>query len=210
MRYSANNRVVSFALLGPGILCAAALYLKAHLVETQARLPLGRYTAERVIQRSEPLYEFLVLHPEKVSLTAFRMETFSRSGTVRRAWEVEASDPMQRMLVHFSWDADTGELRSVTAASQPLDGGKFRIDNKDAAVRNARYWMDAWALRKPSASGDSTESLKEDPKHGSFAGKQESIRFISYLMLCHRVSLRPKVTGRLLIFRNSKLHYVLV
>ena len=143
MRYSANNRVVSFALLGPGILCAAALYLKAHLVETQARLPLGRYTAERVIQRSEPLYEFLVLHPEKVSLTAFRMETFSRSGTVRRAWEVEASDPMQRMLVHFSWDADTGELRSVTAASQPLDGGKFRIDNKDAAVRNARYWMDA-------------------------------------------------------------------
>ncbi len=125
------------ALLLAGALLSGALVLQGrHTHPEQAHL-YGRFTAQQILDRSEPLCRLLAPRANRLTL----MAEPTAQGVAYPCWIIECTDPTGQKLAYLSWDATTGQLFCASRASQrsvPRVGSPL---NRHEAVRAAWQWL---------------------------------------------------------------------
>lgn len=115
------------------ILLLIAVRRNAALQQNTQRL--GRFTAEQILARSEPIAEAFSPAGEPLRLTADPVRE-----TVRPIWTVSCTDMKGREVVYLRWNAQTGDLISAGATPAATAGGTGPVDAKEA-LQSGRTWV---------------------------------------------------------------------
>jgi hypothetical protein len=117
----------------------------------------GQFTADQVRARSEPVCRLFDAPSEASSWLTAAWVVYGPGGGVRqRLWSVDCTGPMDRWgrmpgaVVH--WDADTGDLDTVSHAGMRLNPTVSEIApelNTDRAVLISYHWLERLALVHP-------------------------------------------------------------
>src|SRR5690349_11266093 len=122
-----------------GSVLAPVLFIRARHVRPQPERPYGRFTAQQILCRSEPLC--CVLVPRS---PAFNLAVAPTRVHTAPFWTVLCTDPIGREVANLCWDANTGELAQVSAMPpKDEDGRPMSLLSRSAAVAKARVWMAA-------------------------------------------------------------------
>jgi hypothetical protein len=137
-----------FAILfafGP-MLCvcffACAVYVRARDADPKATSQTyGRYSAEQIVRRTEPIYQALNADRLPFSMTPTLLFGHDQKASeLRWKWLVECSDPQSNVRSVLQWDAHTGLLEKVSQkqaerspSSKPISHG--------AALEAAWEWL---------------------------------------------------------------------
>jgi hypothetical protein len=115
----------------------------------------GRFSSSEIVSRSEKLIRSLRANRDANQYSAQAEASRIFSGSIRNHWIVECRDKEGVYLGNMDWDADTGELNSISndlQISSPSDGAEL---TSQAAIKIARNWLlrtglcnkkEAWTL----------------------------------------------------------------
>jgi hypothetical protein len=176
-------------LLALFALFAMIAILRGYQIHAQAQMtrPNGRYTVSQMLARTEPLYRIVTARYGAFSWSADTFADYKPGETVHPLWSIVFHAAGDEEEVRFLWDAETGDLLSVSHVTLRSPTSRKRSAlSKTEAVAIARRWMHAlgladatqagmpaWNLHKGRdvwclawRSGDRTLSLKEDASTG--------------------------------------------
>lgn len=127
-------------LLFVGALVTAHFVLVRKTTVEQAR-SYGRYTAQQVRERAEPVCRALA--PEaRLHLATEQRHNYGPDGSLQRHWIVDCMDEAGRDVAHLDWDADTGALCFAGHHPPMPPPTTVRVSlNRRASVRAAWDWL---------------------------------------------------------------------
>ncbi len=109
------NKAIAFRLAA---IAGLSLLLTVRIAQVQrtrheAAAPHGRYTVDQIIARSLPLCGAISRSTDSLRLTACPLCAWAL-GKAQPMWMVDAVDDHDGFRAHLLWDADTGELISIS------------------------------------------------------------------------------------------------
>lgn len=111
--------------------------------QIQAEQPLssGKFTRQAILARTDRLYPLLapLTHYYRSSSTL----NPSPDGTRQHTWTVECLDTTDTQTACFVWDADTGDLCSVSRATPPPQERLPTCLTPRQAVQASQLWLNA-------------------------------------------------------------------
>ena len=130
---------LTFSTLPASALVITHLALTRRAQAEQER-PFGRYTTRQVVALTEPLARLVAPEADGLSLSAERIITPRPVGGPLALWSVDGEDRSGEFVVHFDWDADTGELSMVGHRIHET-AGSARPLSRQEAIQAAWYWL---------------------------------------------------------------------
>jgi len=108
---------------------------------TAKKAPYGRFTQDQIVGRSLPLISVLNPSQSSLKLNAMHFETGNRNGDPVRIWLVDGFDPVMGAQVHLVWNADDGDLLSVSHTSTSWRGMRSHKLTEKEAIRITASWL---------------------------------------------------------------------
>ena len=142
-----NSTVKKFAIVGclGLLLVARAAQVTVQLGEAQK--PLGHFTRDEIMKRSEPIAEAVSPRTKSLSFSACPMIALTKEGRRRPIWMAECVAPTGNYQVHMEWDAQSGELLSL-CHTRPLTPCRKRPISYSSAARIAGSWLSTLGISK--------------------------------------------------------------
>lgn len=135
------GRRVGFLALGVFALVGVTRFHMRQRRQAEQLRPYGRFTAAQIHAGSETLCRLVDAQPDSLWHSSARMETYRRDRAIRRFWDADCTDADGNVIVHLTWNADTGDLIFVGHYRRPEPRlGLAPMDRREA-IRQARDWM---------------------------------------------------------------------
>jgi len=114
----------------------AILGLHADRVSRERAKPIGRMTAQQVLQASEPICQAIA--PGRPGVT---MSADYTTALPYGQWSVTCTDASGHNVASINWDEDTCGLLSVQGRPQPTSRTEFLLRTRPQALACARRWL---------------------------------------------------------------------
>src|SRR5579862_3562218 len=136
--------------------CIAILLisLRTHHLHQRQMRPLGRFTIQQALDRSETLCRIVEPQAQRQSLVLAASR--QRNGG---QWDVVSRDPAGKDLVTITWDAETGAVVHVGHSSVHPVADRRKLLTQQAAVQQTRFWLNALGI----ADNAQLWHLRENP-----------------------------------------------
>lgn len=132
-------------------------------IEMQRSLPFGQFTEAQMLAKAEPLCA--ALHPESYRWSLVTSKIDGRvGGRSRRVWQVQALDADQNSVAELNWDAETGDLASLSYRQLKHGMTGDLLHTEKQAVEAALTWLRAFQV---VADTSRIRLLKPPAKTGS-------------------------------------------
>ncbi len=137
--------------------CLLAVGARIRYIRPSALPRYGRYTAEQILERSEPLCRSVAPEAGKLLLSVEPLCLPNRLHVFRPFWQVYCYDEAGRDVCYLLWNALDGEICTIEPRKpMPKRPARLPLD-RDSALSSAMSWLRvlpatcstaAWVLRR--------------------------------------------------------------
>jgi len=174
----------------------AVTALAVRISATRAAIPksFGRFRQRDIESRSEDIVRELDPQLTTVVLCTSTGQTYGPGRPVHRYWTVDVSTPSGDSVAYLLWNADTGDLISLTRSTHYLELSVDVLLSKDRSTVQALGW-----LQRLKVSDDSQDWIPDSAElgttvwHNSFHSASRTADVVIDPYTGDLVSLRERV-----------------
>jgi hypothetical protein len=132
----------------------AALHGYQVRAQVQRSQTCGRYTVSQMLARTEPLYRIVTARYGALSWSADAFSDYMAGETVHSLWSIVLNAAGSEEEVWFLWDAETGNLLSVSHITLRSPSSRKRpLLSRTQVVAIGLRWMHALGLADATQAG---------------------------------------------------------
>ncbi len=144
------QRILRTTLVGSLLAaCVIAVAARIRYVQPTTSPRFGHYTAEQILERSEPLCRSIRPDAGRLVLSAEPLTMHGRAQTVRRFWHVTCLDEAGTYVCNLLWNAEAAGPCSIGCRTGQSNWYTRQPLSRDSAVAAAARWLRVFCCTSP-------------------------------------------------------------